>query len=445
MLGINSKRKSKKTNKGPVSTIVLHDHLNTAEAAADEAEAISIAPVDEANAVGQPKTIGPFHHELEYDEKAAEQKKSWLAAGIRMARGSAIRAAGLRHQAGDLERVTGGHLDLLAESRERVALFRKVFASHTRRERGDKMMYLLRMGALLGGDVVGVAGASIILGELPWLAVIQGLASGAAAITAGLIGADVKDIVRMRARKKHPDEMTDEERQVAHHFSGKHEGEKIVGALAATMLLVTLLIFGSVVALRSPTQGTTAALAFALLAAAVSLASFYNSFSYSDEMAAVISNAENTYKRDLKLAMKKLIPVGARREHAEAEVTATSIRDEHELQGDAAVHGTGALKHGINRRHPGVAGHGKATDNVGDRVMDPDMTASAGIDGVSENEGVGELRNDTSLQDDAHTGSADENTVSSIADSKSPIHDAVPYELEPEMADTKNGHSRNEP
>jgi hypothetical protein len=393
---------NKKQKRGSAGT--LADPYNHAEAFADEAEAVSLAPVDEAVARTQPANVDRFHHEYEYDHKANEQEHSWSAAGERTARNPAVEAAGLEHQAEDLKHITDGQVGLVAQSRERLALARRVFWAHTRRERGDKLMYYARMVALLVGDIVGVAGAAILLGELVALALLQGLSSGAAAITAGVIGADVKDIVRMRARRKSPDELTDDEQKVAHHFSGAHEGEKIVKALVGTMLLVTLLITGSILALRSPTQGTTAALAFALLAAAVSLASFLNSYSYSDEIASLLSTVENTYKRDLKMLMKKLIPHPIRREHAEANVAATSIRLEHENQGAAAVSATHAHSHAIKRRHPGVAGHGTAVRPSDERPSDIRTT--------------------------------DERNI--------PLDDIVPYELDAAGSDGSNNHGRSE-
>jgi hypothetical protein len=372
----------KKRKRGSVRTVVLTDPYNQAEAFADEAEAASLTPIDEAKAVAQPANVQRFHHEDEYDQKADEQEHAWAAAGERTARDSAVEAAGLEHQADDLKKITDGQVELVGQSRKRLAFAREVFWPFTRRERGDKLMYLARMLALLVGDIVGVAGAAILLGELPALAVLQGLSSGAAAITGGVIGGDVKDIVRMRARKKSPDELTDDQKKVAHHFTGAHESEKIVKALVGVMMLITLLIAGSILALRTATQGSSVAAAFALLSAAVSLASFLNSYSYSDEIASLLSTVENTYLRDLKLLMSALIPHVARRDYAEALAAAESIRAEHQEQGAAAVSATHAQKHAIKRRHPGVAGHGTATEGpVREQRSEPSPADSAPYDG----------------------------------------------------------------
>ncbi len=405
------KPKRRKQPRRSPGTIVLSDVDNSADAAVDEAESISLAPMDEAAATTQPTNVGRFHHENEYDHKANEQERAWAAAGERTARDPATEAAGLEHQADDLKKLTDGQVGLVDESRTRLSFARDVFWAFTRREKGDKTMYLGRMFALLFGDIVGVAGAAILLGELPGLAIIQGISSGAAAVTSGVVGGDVKDVVRMRARKKHPDEMTDDQRKVAHHFNGAHEGEKIVKALVGVMLLVTLLIAGSIFTLRLSTQGSTPALAFALLAAAVSLASFLNSYAYADEIASLLSTVENTYKRDLKVA-GKLIAAPVRRDHAEAKTAAESIKAEHDHQGAAAVEAVHALKHGIKRRHPGVAGHGVAAESASVAADD------SSSDGLSETE----------------RGSGRESSVP-------PLEGTEPYEVDPDVAAaSSNGH-----
>jgi hypothetical protein len=201
---------------------------------------------------------------------------------------------------------------------------------------------------LVGGDVAGVAGAALWLGEIPELAVMQAVASGTAALISGFVGSEVKDILDAIRRRK--EKLSEDEKQLSHLFGGPNSGDVIVKLVGGIALVVGLLIAGAVAALRSSTEGGLAGVVFGCLAGAISLASFLSSFAYADQAADLLDAAERDYKRELK-ASSKLSSNPVRRRYAAAVATAASIR----LEFKELVLG---LKASILRRNPGVAGHG---------------------------------------------------------------------------------------
>jgi hypothetical protein len=72
---------------------------------------VRVAAVD--NAVPRPDSVDEFYVEPEYDAKATEQKLHWTAAGERTAHDSTVEAAGLKHQATELEAVARAHEGVL--------------------------------------------------------------------------------------------------------------------------------------------------------------------------------------------------------------------------------------------------------------------------------------------------------------------------------------------
>src|SRR5439155_7466911 len=84
-----------------------------------------------------------------------------------------------------------GQQEVVANARDRFELAARTLGAYTRRAPGEKVPYYLRWLLILGGDVAGVAGAAILLGETVGLGVLQAVASGTAAITSGLLAQEV--------------------------------------------------------------------------------------------------------------------------------------------------------------------------------------------------------------------------------------------------------------
>jgi hypothetical protein len=214
---------------------------------------------------------------------------------------------------------------------------------------------MLRWALLLLGDIAGIAGAAVLLGEIPYLAVLQAVASAIAAVTAGLIGNDIRDarLARRRAREK----LAPEHQTFAWVYSGADGGEKIVKAMVCAAIVITLLIGVGIVTLRAGVEGSLGGTVFGCLAIAICLASALNSYTYTDEIADLLDHAYSRYEQALtKLAkLAKSKPV-ARYNAAIGEVT--SIKAEHTQLGIAGALHYEALKYGISRGNPAVMGHG---------------------------------------------------------------------------------------
>lgn len=326
---------------------------------ADELTDINLYLVDEARPVIRPDGVGGLYVEQEFDARSEEQPELWQARGEAAAREFSTHAAGLKGEAADLEQLTVRQLLLEEQSMQELILFRRVLLKYTRRSKGERPLYWIRMPALLGGDVAGVAGSAIWLGEDPKLALLQAIASGVAAITAGAAAAEVKDARLARKRQKDPDKLTREEKAFAHLFKGPDRGEFIVKLVVCGSLCIGALIGGAVFALRSTTEGATAGVMFGLLAVAITLASWVSTYAYTDEVADLIETAERKHKRDRKDA-RELSGSKVRRTFAEATATAESVKVEFLKVGKAAAHAMKACKFVVLRNNPGVAGHGYA-------------------------------------------------------------------------------------
>jgi hypothetical protein len=255
----------------------------------------------------------------------------------------------------------GAQQELVANARERFELTARTLATYTRRAPGEKLPYYLRWLLILGGDVAGVAGAAILLGETVELGVLQAVASGTAAITSGLLAQEVKDSRLARKREKTPRDLTLDERRFAHLFRGGDSGERIVKSVVVVGALVGALIAGSIFALRLSTEGSTAAWAFGLLAAAVALASWANVYHYTDEVSDLIDARRADYKRELE-RLERLSTAADVSDHAAAVAHAASIKAEATNQGLAAQKAVEAAGRQLLNEHAAIAGHGWSDD-----------------------------------------------------------------------------------
>jgi hypothetical protein len=337
------------------------DDYNTTQEANDRAEAVTYPPTDETPAVAMPSTIDRGWHEPEYDKLAAEQKPLHTALGEKIARPFTVLAERWRSRHDTDRHAIDTQQDVVKRAKASLDLHNEALAGHTRREPHAKLMYLLRWALLLLGDIAGIAGAAVLLGEIPYLAVSQAVASAIAAITAGLIGNDIRDarLARRRARDPNetPEHKTPEHKTFAWVYSGADVGEKIVKAMVCAAIVITLLIGVGIFTLRAGVEGSLGGTVFGCLAMAICLASALNSYTYTDEIADLLDHAYSRYERALrklaKLAKSKAV---ARYNGAIAE--ATSIKAEHTQLGIAGAIHYEALKYGISRGNPAVMGHG---------------------------------------------------------------------------------------
>jgi hypothetical protein len=326
---------------------------------------LELRTIDEARAIPRPHGIEKFYLEEAVEKKAAEQPLLWEARGETDARSWSAKAASLAHAAGVATWSAAGQQELVSGARDRYERTARALGGYTRRAPGEKVPYYLRWALILGGDVAGVAGAAILLGETVALGVLQAFASGTAAITSGLLAQEVRDSRLARKRQKVARDLTAEERPFAHLFRGGDTGERIVRWVVTGGALVGALIAGSIFALRSSTEGTTAAWAFGLLAAAVALASWANVYHYTDEVSDLLDARRADYARELK-RLRAMLRTSEISEHEGAIAQVASLRAEAASRGLAAQKAVESAGGHVLNEHADIAGHGWSERTSGD-------------------------------------------------------------------------------
>jgi hypothetical protein len=332
----------------------------------DELLEAQLTDIDAARAIPRPDGIEKFYLEEAVEKKAEEQPPLAAARGEADARPWRLKAAEFEYRTAVTKSYVDGQREIVANARQRFELAARTLGAYTRRAPGEKVPYYLRWALILGGDVAGVAGAAILLGETVALGVLQAVASGTAAITGGLLAQEVRDSRLARKREKLPRDLTDDERRFAHLFRGGDGGERIVKWIVAAATLIGLLIAVSIFALRYSTEGSTAAWAFGLLAAAIALASWANVYHYTDEATDLIEARRADYVRELK-RLKRLLKAREVSEHDAALAMATSIETEAASRGLAAQRAVEATGAQLLNEHADVAGHGWTQDSSHDR------------------------------------------------------------------------------
>src|SRR5919202_5343902 len=216
----------------------------------DELLDAQLRDIDAARAIPRPDGIHKFYLEEAVEKKATEQPPLAAARGEADARPWRLKAAEFEFRTAVMTSYIDGQREVVANARERFELAARTLGVCTRRASGEKLPYYLRWLLILGGDVAGVAGAAILLGETVALGVLQAVASGTAAITSGLLAQEVKDSRLARKRERTPRDLTSDERRFAHLLSGGDSGERIAKVVALTGVLIGALIAGSIFALR---------------------------------------------------------------------------------------------------------------------------------------------------------------------------------------------------
>ncbi|MBE5471727.1 hypothetical protein [Mycobacteroides abscessus] len=325
------------------------------------AEVRRLQPVDAAQMISRPPEVATTYVELEYDELAGEQQPLWTAEAAVASRAAEIsrdqsRAAyktarrHLRGQRPAVDQTRTAYLNTL----ERLRPFR-------RREPGAKKWYLVRWTLLLGGDVAGQAGAALSYGEHPLTAIPQALATGMAALTAGMVGGELRDLRSTARRQREADDLPVELRPWAHLFQAPDRGHPFARLAMGVGVAAGLATAGAIFWLRLIIEGGAAGAVYGLLALAIALASGVNAYFYADEIADLIDTAEADYTRELRRA-EQLANHPELQRHSASRSESASVREEYGARGAAAAKHLGALKWRVLGNNPGVAGHGIAAE-----------------------------------------------------------------------------------
>lgn len=323
-----------------------------------EADAVSIPRLDEVGGLTRPNNIGETYAEQEYQALADEQLASWAAEGEQAARDHVVEARRLERSAAAVEALLVHQEEDVRQAKADHQHAARVLTPYMRREPGNKLRYWIGWHALVLGDMAGVASAAIIHGDLPVLAVCMALASGVAAGSAGLVGAEVKHLRNARTRQRDAELLTEDERRYARLFSGTPDkGLGFVGLVGVVSLIVVLLLAVGIFLLRGSVEGAAAGMTFGLLAAATALGSFLLGYSAADEVADVVY-AYKKRARQAETRFRRLAGDKAIRERAAAAEVARSTYAEHQARGQAAAYRMASLRYRIQRNNPQVLGHG---------------------------------------------------------------------------------------
>ena len=331
--------------------------INLTSQAEQLAEAKRLQPVEQAAMAQRPGNVEATYAELEYDALASEQVSLWDAEAD-----GAIRApAGIRDDS------KPGHDEALRNSREhrqvvdealRIYLLTySLLNTFRHREPGAKKWYLIRWAFLLGGDVAGQVGAALSYGETPWTAVPQAVATGIAALTAGLVGIELRNLRDTARRSMDESQLPGELEPWAHLFKSPDPGRTLGSLMIKVGIVAGLCISGGILALRAIIEGTGAGLVYGLLAVGITLASAVNAYFYADEIADQIDATEAVYGKELRRA-ESLASSSSIVRHATATSDVATIRDEYKARGLAAKQHVEALKWRVMGNNPHVAGHG---------------------------------------------------------------------------------------
>ncbi|WP_230671730.1 hypothetical protein [Rathayibacter sp. Leaf248] len=331
------------------------------EEASALADSVPLPRIDEASAIARPSSIDRTYVEEEYDELGSAQVPSWAASGGEASRADAVRAAGLEYPAAKARALAESNDSVLDESRNQLTMARRALAPFVRRKPHAGRWYVACWFGFVGGDVAGIAGAAIYFGEIPELAVIQAVSVGLAAVSAGSVGGDVRDLRLAARRQKEPGDLSPELESFVHLFSGVDPGARFVKIAAGVAVCVASAITVGIFGLRSSIEGPLAGLIYGGFALAVAAGSFLNAWAYSDEVDDLLGAFELRYERELRRT-KRLSHCQSLMRHAERTKAAESIRAEHTERGKAATFSYAALKARILRRNPGVVGHGRSPE-----------------------------------------------------------------------------------
>jgi hypothetical protein len=328
---------------------------------AEELDALTVVPLDEAPEFHpRPTAAGKTYVEQMGELRAEEQRNHYRGLGENLARPHKEEAAANKEAADRETHLIDEHKPIVEKALGKYhTLLDVVGDAYVRRHPRERHWYHLRMAFLLLGDLVGVAGGAIILGEIPYLAVLQAMAAAVAAITSGLLASEIKDSRLARQRRRDVESLPDEHKRYAHLFQGPDAGEYLVKLMVFGSLTIVVLLGIGILMLRSTTEGAAAGVVFGMIAVAVAIGSWVNTYHYTDELADKVEAAEEHAHRTSD-HHQKLMAMPARATVAKALATAESIEKEYGELGWAAHNRVMATVYAWHAGRANIFGHGHA-------------------------------------------------------------------------------------
>lgn len=157
-----------------------------------EAARTRLTPTDQATALARPGAIGETYLEQQYDAAATEQLHLHAADGTKASRDESATGKSLEFARNESEKLATADRPIVDAARKGYEQLRDTLTPFVLRRTGSSWGYSARVCGLLVGDVAGLSGAAVSLGEVPALAVLQAFSAGIATITAGLAGAEIR-------------------------------------------------------------------------------------------------------------------------------------------------------------------------------------------------------------------------------------------------------------
>lgn len=329
----------------------------------------TVIPQADRVQVLRPQDNLPLHVDAEFRARSSQQESLYDAKAEDEARTGEVSAAKVSFEANAAKTRMAVAAAVADDAAAIYGAALRALLPHIRRKRGQVLFFRLRTTALVLGDWAGLASALVLLGDIPELAMAQATAAAASVVTAGLLGAELKNLRASKKRAIDPGELTQDQAVFRSLFSVEDKGGRIAKVVLVSSLLVGSVVAAGIMALRAELDGLLSGFVFAGFAVGVAFASYVSSYVHADEVADTLAAAEGKYHRLTKLAAQlaaapsisrfegHLAHSSAARRHAKAQGAAASLLIEAELQG-------------IRRRNPGVAGHGPADEVIGRRHRD---------------------------------------------------------------------------
>ncbi|MEN4475714.1 hypothetical protein [Mycolicibacterium cosmeticum] len=322
-----------------------------------QVEGVRLIPVDGASATARPHTIGETYLERAHNASGLEQQHLFAAEAEVHARKAIARGGSLKFSAEQAKLSVSRAKTAADTAAARYEQTAEALGPYIRRKATSSVGYMARTAGLLIGDIAGLSGAGIALGEYPTLAITQAIAAGTATITAGLAATQLRHL--QQAAERQIDTLPKNLEPYRPLFTGPIASARRRTAVLGIAVLIAVLVAVGVLALRTTVEGPLSGLTFGALAAAIAAASFINSWYHADLVADAVESArhdaERADRRHRRLAKNRTISNG---EHAD--LLGKSVITEYTHRGLAAAAHIEASKYRALLASPDVVGHGPA-------------------------------------------------------------------------------------
>ncbi len=319
----------------------------------------------------------PPHFVVAWILEAHAQLHEFVHRGVDSGTEYLATAAGLEDRAED----QATHRDTLRHSwddaRERLEKGRRVLTPFLQHHgSAEDLRYGATWALLLAGDTA--AGALVLIqgGEYPFIALVMMLALGAAAVTCGLLGHDLRRRALRRSLPKSHDDPA-EAALIDKVFAAPEEGWRLVVRMTVAALFTSLAIAAGTFAYRQSIDGTTVGIAFGMWTLGIGAASWWNAWRHCDPARVVLGHLGD--QADECHTAYTEAPVDAIEERARALASAREISTSHHLQGQGAFFQTLAAGARALAANPQMAGHTLSVKHYLLEVVPPEIEASAPV------------------------------------------------------------------